>query len=58
MQKRFERWLKWCLTSTGAGAILFQAQGCTIDPDIFLRALISVGSDTAIFLLENLSASI
>ena len=58
MQKRIERWLRWCLAGTGAGAVLFQAQGCSIDPDIWLRAVISVGSDTAIFLLENLSASL
>lgn len=40
------------------GAVLWQAAGCTVDPDIFLRATISAGSDLAIFLLENLAASL
>lgn len=35
------------------GMVLLQSQ-CAIDPDLGLRAWISVGTDTAIFLLENL----
>jgi hypothetical protein len=58
MQRRIERWLKWCLAGTGAGVVLFQVQGCTLDPDIYLRAGVSLGSDVAIFLLENLAASL
>jgi hypothetical protein len=59
MQRRIERWLKWwCLAGTGTGVALFQAQGCSVDPDIWLRAGITFGSDAAIFLLENLAASL
>jgi len=45
--------MKWACLLT---ACVFQ--GCAIDPDIGLRAAISFGSDTAIFLLQNLAASI
>ena len=33
-------------------------QGCGVDTDILLRAGLSFGSDAAIFLLENLVASL
>lgn len=33
---------------------LLQAGNCSVDPDILLRAGLSAGTDTAIFLLENL----
>ena len=58
MRKRVERWLKWCLAGTGTGVLLLQAQGCVVDPDIFLRAGITFGSDVAVFLLQNLTASL
>ena len=53
MKTRYYRMLRWgCLL----GACVFQ--GCAIDPDIRLRAGISFGSDLAIFLLQNLAASV
>lgn len=59
MWKQIGRCVKWCsLGLTGSGAILFQAQGCNLDPDIALRAGISAGSDIAIFLLQNLAAGV
>ncbi|MHC5111669.1 MAG: hypothetical protein ACYTHJ_17530 [Planctomycetota bacterium] len=56
--KRFKktRLLEW-VGALGVGSMLFQGQ-CMIDPDIGLRALISVGTDTAIFFLENLANGI
>ncbi len=46
----------WCCL---AGGCLLQ--GCAIvggiDPDLFLRATLSVASDATIFLLENLAAA-
>jgi len=50
------RWpLRWlALVGSGCG-LLFGAQSCGVDPDIFLRAGISFASDSAIFLLENLA---
>lgn len=45
------RWLHLAIALTG---IVF-LQGCTVDPDLWLRAAVSAGSDTAIFLLENLA---
>jgi len=42
----------------GSGGLLLQASGCGIDPDIVLRSVISFGSDAAIFVLENLFASL
>ena len=56
MQSRMARWVRW--TSLMTGAVMFQAAGCTVDPDIILRAGISTGADFAIFLLENLAAGI
>ena len=59
MWKQIRRCVKRCsIGLTGGGAILFQAQGCNLDPDIALRAGISAGSDLAIFLLQNLAASV
>ena len=53
MKTRFRRVLQWgCLL----GACVFQ--GCVVDPDIALRAGMSLGSDIAIFMLQNLSASL
>ena len=54
--KRIKRWLMWC----GVGvSVLVQFQGCVFqDPDIALRAGITLGTDTAIFLLENLAAGL
>ena len=54
LNQRILRW--WCLAGAGLG--LYAVQGCGIDPDIVLRAALSVGSDTAIFLLENLAVSL
>jgi len=57
MKTRFRRLGLWCCL---AGGCLFQ--GCAItqvvDPDLMLQAQLSLGSDLAIFLLENLSASL
>lgn len=53
-RKRSSGW--WRLAALGAGGFLFQ--GCIADPDIFLRAGLSAGSDLAIFLLENLAVAI
>lgn len=56
MRTRFRRVSTWCCL---AGGCLFQ--GCAIaggiDPDLFLRATLSVASDATIFLLENLAAA-
>lgn len=46
------------LAVLASGAVLWQTAGCMVDPDIILRAGISAGSDIAVFLLENLAASI
>lgn len=46
------------LSAVASGAVLWQAAGCVVDPDIILRAGISAGSDIAVFLLENLAASL
>lgn len=51
------RVLRW-LSLGSAGALVFQAAGCMIDPDIVLRAGISASADLAIFLLENLAAGL
>jgi hypothetical protein len=40
------------------GVMLLQAGGCVIDPDVFFRAALSVASDTSVFLLDNLVASL
>jgi hypothetical protein len=56
MQKRFKKSVR-TLYLLAAGAGLFQAQGCTLDPDIVLRAQLSAATDLAIFILENLTAS-
>ena len=57
MKTRFRRVSVWCCLV--GGCLL---QGCAIipgiDPDLFLRATLSVASDTAVFLLENLVAGI
>ncbi|MCH7807625.1 MAG: hypothetical protein IIB60_00245 [Planctomycetes bacterium] len=59
MRTRIQRWIKRLgLAGAGAGALLFQAQGCSLDPDLALRAAVSVGSDVAIFLLENLAVGL
>jgi hypothetical protein len=53
MKRRLTHLTIWaCL----AGGCLLQ--GCTIDPDILLRASISAASDLSIFLLQNLAVSI
>ncbi len=54
MQRRALRWLML----VGSGGVMLQAAGCGIDPDIVLRSALSFGSDAAIFLLENLFASL
>jgi len=54
MRKLIERLTWGCLT----GACLLQAGSCTIDPDIPFRALLTFGSDVAIFLLDNLIVSL
>lgn len=53
MKTRSVRILQWACLLTGC---VFQ--GCVIDPDIQLRSLVSLGSDVAIFLLQNLAVSI
>lgn len=50
--------MRACLGLLASGTLLWQAAGCMVDPDIFLRAGISAGSDLAVFLLDNLVASI
>ncbi len=52
--KRRMRVVAWLV----AGGFLGQMSGCLLDPDILLRAGLSVGSDLTVFLLENLFASI
>ncbi len=53
MKTRSVRMVQWaCLLTT----CVFQ--GCAIDPDIQLRAAVSLGSDIAIFLLDNLAVAI
>lgn len=52
--KKQIRVLGWLI----AGGVLSQMNGCALDPDILLRAGLSVGSDLTVFLLENLFASI
>ena len=53
MKRRLTHLTIWaCL----AGGCLLQ--GCTIDPDVQLRAFISAASDFSIFLLQNLAASV
>lgn len=55
MRIRFGRLLSWgCLS----GACLAQAGGCTLDPDILLRAGLTFASDLTIFLLDNLVAGL
>ena len=53
MKTRSVRMLQWTCLLTGC---VFQ--GCVVDPDIGLRAIVSLGSDVAIFLLQNLAVSI
>ena len=59
MMVRFQRLGLW--TSLAGGCLL---QGCSminqnvIDPDLLLRAQLSLASDLAIFLLENLAAGV
>lgn len=49
------RWIRWAMLSGMAGPIiLFQAAGCVIDPDIFLRAGLQIASEVAVFALDNL----
>jgi len=57
MQRPVQRLLKLWFVA-GAGLAVFQATGCTLDPDIQLRAALSAGADLAIFLLDNLVAAI
>lgn len=54
MHKRLQKLLiGWCLL----GACVMQ--GCIFnDPDVGLRASLALGSDVAIFLLENLTAGL
>ncbi len=55
MRNRFRKLLSCgCLT----GLFLAQVGGCTVDPDILLRAGLSFASDLTIFLLDNLVASL
>jgi len=56
MHQWLSRVLRWC-GFTGAGLVVYQAGGCSLDPDILLRAGLTAGSDLAIFLLENLTSS-
>lgn len=56
-QSKTRRFLRW-LSLGSAGAVVFQAAGCMVDPDIVLRAGISASADLAIFLLENLAAGL
>ena len=57
MKRRRFRPLLWCCL---AGGCLLQS--CTVipglDPDLTLRAGLSVVSDAAVFLLQNLAASL
>ncbi|MCH7704417.1 MAG: hypothetical protein IIB61_04830 [Planctomycetes bacterium] len=53
MAKRLKR-----LMAGGCLAGVCMMQGCGVDTDILLRAGLSFGSDAAIFLLENLVASL
>jgi hypothetical protein len=57
MQRSVQRLLKSFFVA-GAGFTVFQVTGCTLDPDIRLRAALSAGADLAIFLLDNLVAAI
>ncbi|UCE62344.1 MAG: hypothetical protein JSU63_11645 [Phycisphaerales bacterium] len=57
MQERFKKVVRWAYL-VGAGTGVFQLAGCSVDPDIILRAGLSAGSDLAIFLLENLANSL
>lgn len=41
-----------------SGGLLFQMEGCVVDPDILLRAGLSVATDLSVFLLENLAATL
>jgi len=55
MRRKLGRFLALAFVS---GAWLAQANGCMIDPDIPFRAALTFGSDTTIFLLDNLLASL
>lgn len=46
---------RWCVACVGFG--VFAVQGCSVDPDIQLRAALAAGSDLAIFLLQNVANS-
>lgn len=54
MRRRLQKLIiGWCLV----GACM--VQGCVFDdPDVGLRAILSFGSDVAIFLLENVAAGL
>jgi len=52
MQKTNQRWQRF-LELIAVGAVLLQTQ-CSVDPDLALRTGVSLGTDAAIFLLENL----
>ncbi len=57
MQEQFKKAVRWAYLA-GAGMGVFQLAGCSVDPDVLLRAGLSAGSDFAIFLLENLANSL
>ena len=57
MRKSYQRLFRWAYL-VGGGAGVFQVTGCSIDPDVTLRAALSVASDFSIFLFENLFASL
>jgi len=52
MQKTNQR-LRRFFEFVAVGVVLLQTQ-CAIDPDLALRTGVSLGTDAAIFLLENL----
>ncbi|MBI4718514.1 MAG: hypothetical protein HY763_11960 [Planctomycetes bacterium] len=57
MQARMHRVRRWVYWFCG-GALALQAAGCQLtDPDIPFQFGLSLASDAAIFLLENLVAS-
>lgn len=49
---------RWGLVSGVASPILVLQGGCTLDPDLVLRAAIQVFSETAIFVLENAAVAL
>ncbi len=52
MQRINQRWRRY-FGLVAVGAVLLQTQ-CAVDPDLTLRTGVSLGTDLAIFLLENL----